>query len=356
MSTEDPTPWNDGGKTPTPSVLVTGSAGFIGSHLCDRLLDDGCQVWGLDNFDSFYEPARKRDNLASTLRRPTMHLVEGDVQDEILLDGLMSDVNFDAVVHLAALPGVWASLENPELCYDVNVMGTLRVLEAMQRHDVSVFLFGSSSSVYGEDSSPPFTEDMTAARPVSAYAASKRSVEMLSHTHHRLHGLTAYCLRLATVYGPRERPDLAVQSLARRLIAGEKVPVRGDGSSRLDVAYVDDIVEGLVLSLERALETSGTAPDYEILNLGGGRTVQLDELLDVLSDVLGLTPRMEQLPEQPGDASVSHASIEKSGRLLDWRPTTTLREGLTSLVEWLDRHEPRVGASPPASPVRSLAT
>lgn len=355
MTTEDPTPREDGGKATAPSVLVTGSAGFIGSHLCDRLLDDGCQVWGLDNFDSFYEPARKRANLASTLRRPTMHLVEGDVQDEILLDGLMSDVSFNAVVHLAALPGVRASLENPELCYDVNVMGTLRVLEAMRRHDVPVFLFGSSSSVYGEDSSP-YTENVAAARPVSAYAASKRSAEMLCHAHHRLHGLTAYCLRLVTVYGPRERPDLAVHSLARRMLAGERVPVRGDGGSRRDVAYVDDVVEGIVLSLERALEASGTAPDYEILNLGSGRTVRLDELLDVLSDVLGVTPRIERLPEQPDDASASHASIERAGRLLDWRPTTTLRDGVTSLVEWLDRQEPRVGASPPASPERSLAT
>lgn len=327
---------SDGGSSKPESlaVLVTGAAGFIGSHLCDRLLAEGHGVWGLDNFDDFYEPARKRRNLREALRHPSMHLVEGDVRDEILLDGLMSDVDFDAVVHLAARPGVRPSLESPDLTYDVNVRGTLRLLEAMRRHSVSVLLFGSSSSVYGEDSDLPFGEADAADRPISPYAASKRSGELLCHTYHHLYGLTVYCLRFFTVYGPRQRPDLAIHKFARHMAGGEPIPRYGDGSSRRDYTHVRDVVSGILLAMERARRRNGGRADYEIVNLGRSETVRLDELIEALSAALDVTPEIEPLPEQPGDMSATFASVERGRELLGYEPTVPFEEGLSDFAGW----------------------
>jgi UDP-glucuronate 4-epimerase len=328
------------------SILVTGAAGFIGSHVCDRLLADGHGVWGLDSFDDFYDPARKRANLAGAMRQPSMHLVEGDVRDEILLDGLMSDVDFDAVVHLAARPGVRASLENPDLCYDVNVRGTLRVLDAMRLHEVPVLLFGSSSSVYGESSDLPFSEDATADRPISPYAASKRAAEMLCHVHHHLYGLTVYCLRFFTVYGPRQRPDLVIHKFARLMADGEPVPVFGDGSSRRDYTYIDDTVDGVLLALEGARRRNGDRSAYEVVNLGRNETVALGELVEALAAALERTPEVERMPEQPGDLSETLASVDRGDRLLGYRPRVAFDQGLARFVRWFREMDSVESASP----------
>lgn len=316
------------------SILVTGAAGFIGSHLCERLLRDGHRVWGLDNFDDFYDPARKRRNLAPALRRPTMHLVEGDVRDEILLDGLMLDVDFDAVVHLAARPGVLASLENPDLCYDVNVRGTLRLLEAMRRHAVSVLLFASSASVYGEASDAPFSEDVAADRPLSPYAASKRSGELLCHTHHHLYGLTAYCLRFFSVYGPRQRPDMAIHRFASMMFEGEPLPLHGDGSSSRDYTYIDDAVDGIVLALQAARRRNGRSSTFEVVNLGRSETVTLDELVESLATALDMSTDTDYMPVQPGVVSDTHASVKKGEELLGYDPHVSWKDGIKRFSDW----------------------
>lgn len=348
-----PSPSDNGRDAATvgssPSVLVTGAAGFIGSHLCDRLLTDGYRVWALDNFDDSYAPARKRENLRAALERPAMHLVEGDVRDRVLLDGLMSDVSFDAVVHLAARAGSHASLENPELTYDVNVRGTLAVLEAVRRHGVPAFLFASSASVYGDDSEPPFREESAADRPLSPYAASKRSGELLGHTYHHLHGLTVYCLRLFSVFGPRQRPDLAVHRFTRELTDGSPVTVSGDGSGRRDFVYVSDVVDGLMLSLERARAREAERAEYRVINLGRGESVRILDLIDALGAATGLTPELEHTPKTPDDANRTLADLERAEELLDYRPSVGLEEGLAEFVRWY-RERDGVGSESAAVP------
>lgn len=317
------------------SVLVTGAAGFIGSHLCDRLLADGHGVWGLDNFDSFYSPEVKRANLQDALRLPSMHLVEGDIRDEILLNGLMSDIDFDAVVHLAARPGVRASIEDPGLCFDVNVQGTLTLLQAMGRHDLATLVFGSSSSVYGDHGELPFEETAAADRPISPYASSKRSAELLCHTYAHLYAISVHCLRFFTVYGPRQRPDLAIHKFSRLIAAGERLPLYGDGSSRRDYTHVDDIVEGIVLSITRLVTTRNSDdPEFEIVNLGNDSTVTLAELVTHLEASLDIDAKMENVGEQPGDVTVTRASRERARELLGYAPEIDFADGIRAFAEW----------------------
>lgn len=334
-------------------VLVTGAAGFIGSHVCDRLLSEGCRVWGLDSFDDSYDPARKRKNLQGALAHTSMHLVVGDIRDQILLDGLMGDVTFDAVIHLAARTGVDPSIENSELTFDVNVGGTLRLLDAMQRHSIQVLLFGSSASVYGRDSDLPFTEDMAADRPVSPYAASKRAAEMLCHVHHHLFGLTAYCLRFFSVYGPRQRPDGTIHRLVRLMDAGDPLSLHGNRDSTRDYTYVTDVVGGVVLALERARRRNGSRAAYEIINLGRNRSVRLEELISSLADATGSEiPQLKWLSEKPEKDRASLANATRARELLGYEPSTDLEEGLREFVKWSREtttpreHDPEVVSAP----------
>jgi UDP-glucuronate 4-epimerase len=316
-------------------VLVTGAAGFIGSHLCERLLDGGHRVWGIDNFDPYYPENLKRANIAPALENPSMRLIEADVRDGVLLDGLFRQVPFDAVVHLAARPGVRPSLEEPDVCLDINLNGTLRLLEAMRRHRVARLVFGSSSSVYGESPEAPFSEEQAADRPISPYAASKRSAELLVHAYHHLFALSTVCLRFFTVYGPRQRPDLAIHKFARLMRDRHPLPVFGDGNSGRDYTYVDDAVEAIERSL-RLLDSSGEGARYEVLNVGRGEPVSLDQLLNSLAAALGTKPRLERLPDQPGDVPYTCASTERLERTLGFRPGTGLDEGLRRFVSWLE--------------------
>lgn len=317
-----------------PSVLVTGAAGFIGSHLCDRLLREGNHVWGLDNFDDFYDPNRKWQNLAAALREPNMHLVEGDVRDEILLDGLMSDVEFDAVVHLAALPGVEASIENPDLCFDVNVRGTLRLLEAIRRHSVPGLLFASSVAVYGAEAELPLSESVPADRPLSPFAAAKRAGEMLCHSHHHLYGLDVCCLRLFDVYGPRQRPDLVIQRLADDLAAGDPPVLYGDEGSGRDYTYIDDVVDGIVLALHLARSRNGAEASFEIINVGRGESVELDELAEELSELMGISSTITYHRSRAGQSGATLASTEKGTDVLGYEPRVELKDGLARFVTW----------------------
>ncbi len=324
-------------------VLVTGAAGFIGSHLCERLLAEGCRVWGIDNFDPYYAESVKRANIAPALTDSSMRLVEGDIRDGVLLEGLFADVPFDAVVHLAARPGVRPSLEEPLPCIEVNVDGTVRLLEAMRRNHVSRLVFGSSSSVYGDSSIAPYSEDQAADRPISPYAASKRAAEHLVYAYHHLFGLSAVCLRFFTVYGPRQRPDLAIHKFARLLARGEPLPFYGSGGSGRDYTYVDDAVEAIIRSLRFTDAGSNGGARFEILNVGRGEPVTLNELVEALARALGRKPRLDRQPDQPGDVSYTCASTERIENTLGFRPVVGLDEGLSRFAAWIAESAPSLG-------------
>jgi UDP-glucuronate 4-epimerase len=322
-------------------VLVTGAAGFIGSHLCERLVAEGHGVWGVDNFDPYYDPAIKRRNVAEVVEHPRMHLVEGDLRDEILLEGLFDTVPFDLVVHLAARAGVRASLAQPELCLDVNITGTLRLIEAMRRHRVGRLVFASSSSVYGERTAEggAFRETDPAGHPVSPYAASKRSGELLCHTWHHLWGLSVHCLRFFTVYGPRQRPDLAINKFVRLMKDGTPIPMYGDGTTGRDYTYVGDIVEGVVRSMGVLTERAASDPAFEIVNVGRGEIVELNQLIGALAAATGVQAQIDRKPEQPGDVPLTLADTTTCRRVLDWTPEVGIDEGIRHYVAWLEELE-----------------
>jgi UDP-glucuronate 4-epimerase len=308
-------------------VLVTGGAGFIGSHLGRRLLARGDRLTVLDDFNDFYDPARKRANLAPLLARGGCRLVEGDIRDAALVDGLFAAERFDAVVHLAARAGVRPSLREPILYEEVNCIGTLHLLEAARRHGPQVFLFGSSSSVYGINEKVPFSEADEINQPISPYATTKRTGELLCYNYHHLYGLKTCCLRFFTVYGPAQRPEMAIHKFTDLLARGETVPLYGDGTSARDYTYVDDIVDGVVAALD-------LAPPFEIVNLGGAETTALAELVARLAAELGVEPRIEHLPPQPGDVPITFADVTKAARLLGYAPKVPIAEGLRRFVAW----------------------
>ncbi len=320
-------------------ILVTGAAGFIGSHLCERLTADGHSVWGLDNFDDYYDKHIKRRNLSAVVTHPHMHLVEGDIRDQVLLEGLFGSVPFDLVIHLAARPGIRPSIREPGLCYDVNVTGTLRLLEAMRHHRVARLVFASSSSVYGEDVELPFSEEHSACHPLSPYAASKRSGELLCHTWHHLWGLSVYCLRFFTVYGPRQRPDLAINKFLRLLREGTPLPVYGDGSAGRDYTHIDDIVEGVCRSGLLLRDLAPGEPAYRILNIGHGRAIKLNDLIETLASALGVRAKISRQPDQPGDVPITLADTRQMEETLGYRPQVDFADGIEKYVAWLKEVE-----------------
>ena len=318
-------------------VLVTGGAGFIGSHLTRRLLARGDTLTVLDDFNDFYAPARKRENVAPLLGHAGYRVVEGDIRDERLVDRLFAEGGFGAVVHLAARAGVRPSLREPILYEDVNCIGTLRLLEAARRHGPEIFIFGSSSSVYGINEKIPFAEDDEVNQPISPYATTKRTGELLCFNYHHLYGLRTACLRFFTVYGPAQRPEMAIHKFTDLLWAGKPVPMYGDGSSRRDYTYVDDIVDGLVATLD-------LAPGFEILNLGGADTTSLSDLVHWLAEELAVEPRIDYLPAQPGDVPITYADVSKAARLLGYSPKVPIREGLRRFVSWFRERAGRARA------------
>jgi UDP-glucuronate 4-epimerase len=311
----------------TKHVLVTGGAGFIGSHLTHRLLGRGDRVTVLDDFNDFYDPARKRRNVARFLQTPDYRLVEGDIRDQELVEGLFSQSGFDAVVHLAARAGVRPSLAEPILYEEVNCIGTLHLLEAARRHGPEVFTFGSSSSVYGINEKVPFSESDEINQPISPYATTKRTGELLCYNYHHLYGLKTSCLRFFTVYGPAQRPEMAIHKFTDLLARGEQIPMFGDGESRRDYTYIDDIVDGVVAAMD-------LAPGFEILNLGGAETTRLTDLVHWIADELAVAPRIEYLPDQPGDVPITYADVSKAHQLLGYSPKVPIREGLKRFVAW----------------------
>jgi len=308
-------------------LLITGGAGFIVSHLADRRLARGDRVVVLDDFNEFYDQAVKRRNVAPHAGNPDYRLVEGDIRDRALLERLFGEESFDAVLHLAARAGVRPSLAEPVLYEEVNVVGTLRLLEAAIGRGKPRFLFASSSSVYGINSRLPFSEEDPIARPISPYAATKRAAELHVFTFHHVHGLEAVCLRFFTVYGPRQRPEMAIARFIRCLEEGRPIPFYGDGGSRRDYTYIDDILDGVEAALSAPLA-------FEIINLGGARPVTLAGLVRALEAATGRTAIFDRQPDQPGDVPVTYADVGKAERLLGFKARVPLEEGLRRSVEW----------------------
>jgi UDP-glucuronate 4-epimerase len=308
-------------------ILVTGGAGFIGSHLCGRLLGRGDEVTAVDNFDPFYPERLKRRAIEPGLRSG-MRLVTADIRDEAAMDAAFRESRPETVVHLAALAGVRPSLERPAAYMDVNVRGTAVLLDAARKANVRRFIFGSSSSVYGEGAEPPFRESARIDSPLSPYAASKAAGELLARTFHNLYGTETICLRFFTVYGPRQRPDLAIHKFSRLMLAGKKLPFFGDGASRRDYTYVDDILAGVVAAIDRSLA-------YEVVNLGGAHTTSLRELIGLLEESLGIAAQLDMQPFQPGDMPLTSADVTHAGKVLGYAPGTSMREGLRKFAEWI---------------------
>ena len=319
------------GNADQQTVAVTGAAGFIGSHLCEALLAGGCRVVGLDNFDSFYDPAIKRRNIAGCLGSDSFSLIEGDIRDSEAVDRALGQ-GVDAVVHLAARAGVRPSIENPPLYQDVHVKGTCVLLEAARRHEISKFLFGSSSSVYGNNEKAPFSESDNVDHPISPYAATKRAGELLCHAYHHLFGISVTCLRFFTVYGARQRPDLAIHKFTRLIEAGEPIPVFGDGSMMRDHTYIDDIIAGVLAAIERC-------DGYRIYNLGESRPISLSDLIAAIERSLGKKAKINRLPCQPGDVERTYADVSLAQAELGYEPRTRLDEGLRAFVAWFRENQ-----------------
>ena len=322
-------------ETNLPSAMhicVTGGAGFIGGHLCRRLPADGHRVTAIDNFDPFYPRAIKEEGI-DDLPAHSFTLIETDICNTDTLLQALHGRSVDAIVHLAAKAGVRPSIEAPEAYERTNVGGTQSMLTVAQELDIDTFIYGSSSSVYGNNDTVPFAEDDPVRHPISPYAATKRSGELLAHTFHHLYEITTHCLRFFTVYGPRQRPDLAIHKFARQLLTDQPITMYGDGTSSRDYTYVEDIVDGVAKSLRRA--TSRDDPEYEIINLGGSETTQLKDLISGIASAMGIPPEVKQLPEQPGDVERTCADILKAGTLLGWEPVTPIEEGLQRFAEWV---------------------
>jgi UDP-glucuronate 4-epimerase len=308
-------------------VLLTGGAGFIGSHLAEALLEQGEEVVVLDDFNDYYSPLRKENNLKEARRHPGLEVLKGDIRDRELLESMFSLRKFPAIVHLAARAGVRSSLEDPVLYQKVNVEGTLGLLEASRKFGVKKFIFASSSSVYGNNPHQPWRESDPDLQPESPYGATKLAGEHLCRIYHETYGLKMGVLRLFTVYGPRQRPDMAIHKFARLIWEGKKIPVFGDGSSRRDYTYVSDIVSGIVKALRGKFQ-------FEIFNLGGGHSITLEELIGKIGKLLGKPLDQERLPFQAGDVESTWADIGKARELLGYHPRTRLDRGLESFVSW----------------------
>lgn len=314
-------------------ILLTGGAGFIGSHVAEALLRRQIALSMVDSLDDFYSPSRKKANLESIRKTGPCEFFHADICDEARMREVMASSRPDAVVHLAARAGVRPSIEQPRSYERVNVGGTVNLLELCREFGVSRFVFGSSSSVYGACTHAPFSEDEPNLRPISPYAATKLAGESFCHTYAHLYGLPVVALRFFTVYGPRQRPDLAIHKFVARIEAGEPLPFFGDGETGRDYTYVDDIVAGVLGALDYGFP-SGSAAPFEICNLGNSHPVKLSELVRMLENAMGRKAVLQREPPQQGDVPLTWADISKAGRLLGYRPQTTLEEGLTKFIGW----------------------
>jgi UDP-glucuronate 4-epimerase len=307
-------------------IFITGVAGFIGSNLARTLLNQGFIVSGIDNFDNFYDPEIKRNVVKKLETFPGFKLYAGDIRDRVLLDHIFEVEKPELVIHLAARAGVRPSIEQPELYYDVNVTGTLMLLEAMRKAGLRDLLFASSSSVYGNNKKVPFSESDAVDNPISPYAATKKAGELLCYTYHHLYTFNIFCLRFFTVYGPGQRPEMAIQQFGRKITEGTPITLYGDGTTRRDYTFVEDIVAGIVAA-------AGKLDGYQILNLGNSDTISLIDLVHGIEETLGKKALIEWQPMQPGDVEITYADISKARKLIGYSPDYPVKKGLKKMFE-----------------------
>ena len=308
-------------------ILVTGGAGFIGSHLCEHLLKMNHQVVCVDNFNSFYDPLIKERNISSVKNNKEFSLFKADIRNRNELSDIFKKSRPELIIHLAAMPGVRPSIENPFLFFDVNVTGTLVVLETMRSFGINKMIFASSSSVYGNNSKVPFSESDPVENQISPYASSKRACELLCYTYHSLYKFDIFCLRFFTVYGPRQRPDLAIHKFTSRILENKPIQVFGDGNTSRDYTYISDIIEGIYKSVTRL-------KGFNIYNLGESRTISLSNMIGTLENALGKEAIKEFLPPQPGDVERTFADISKARNELDYDPVFDFKKGIEEFVRW----------------------
>lgn len=324
------------------TIVVTGGAGFIGSNLVDYLLSQGNKVLIIDNFNDFYSPDIKEKNIQdiiSNMKKSEIcedHLMiyRNDIRDKSSMERIFSENKIDSIVHLAAMAGVRPSISNPELYYDVNINGTLNLLEQCKLHNIKKFVFASSSSVYGENEKVPFSEDDAVDNPISPYAATKKSGELLCHTYHHLYGINIACLRFFTVYGPRQRPDLAIHKFTKLIMNEDEIPFFGDGSTKRDYTFIDDIVDGIYKSI---LWIDSDEKKYDVFNLGESDTISLNEMVTTIEKVLNKKAIKNILPMQPGDVTKTNADITKSKNILKYSPKTSFEVGINKFIKWIKK-------------------
>ena len=315
------------------NILITGGAGFIGSNLADSLLTKGHNITVIDNFNDYYNPAIKEDNIVHNLNNPKYKLYRSDIEDLPTLKSIFSENKFDVVVHLAARAGVRPSLENPIAYVKTNIEGTVNILECMKENNIKKLVFASSSSVYGNCKSEIFSEDLKVTEPISPYAATKSSCEQIIYTYMHLYGINAVCLRFFTVYGPRQRPDLAITKFTNRIMQNQPIDMYGDGTTKRDYTFIDDIVAGITSAIDY------NATPYEIINLGGGEPITLANMIKTIENAIGTKATINKMPMQPGDVNKTVCDWAKAHKLLGYTPSTTFANGIQKFIEWKRNRE-----------------
>lgn len=310
------------------NILITGGAGFIGSTLADKLIKENNKVIVFDNFNDYYLPELKEKNISHNLTNPNYKLYRNDICDRAAVEKIFEENKIDCVVHIAASAGVRASISNPELFVQSNIAGTINILEAMRKNNVKKIVFASSSSVYGNCKAEKFSEDLKVTEPISPYAATKSACEQFLYTYSKLYDIQSICLRFFTVFGPRQRPDLAIRKFIELIEQDQQIPVYGDGTTMRDYTYIDDIVSGILSAIKY------DKTQYEIINLGGGSPVTLNEMIETIEKVLGKKAKIDRLPMQPGDVDKTVSDITKAKRLFDYDPKTTFEDGIRKFIEW----------------------
>ncbi len=309
------------------TIMVTGCAGFIGSHMIDKLLDKGKTVVGIDNFDQFYDQSIKIKNIEHNLNNKDFIFYRADIREKTQMEKIFHDNEIDTLIHLAARAGVRPSIQDPLLYEDVNIRGTVNLLELGRKHNIKKLVFGSSSSLYGINEEIPFREEDPVDKTISPYAASKKACEIFCYTYHHLYGIPITSLRFFTVYGPRQRPEMAIHKFTRLIDQGKIIEMYGDGRSRRDYTYISDIVNGIMAAVDKKL-------GYEIINLGNSNVVELRHLIELIEENLGKNAIIKKLPDQPGDVPVTYADISKAQKLLGYKPIVRIDEGIENFVNW----------------------
>ena len=317
-------------------ILVTGGAGFIGSSTSEELLKQGYDVVCLDNFCDYYDVNLKRKNIelvkavAKEINK-SYELVEGDIRDKDIVNDLFKKHHFDAVIHLAAMAGVRPSIERPDYYFDVNINGLLNILEGMRNNGCNKLVFASSSSVYGNNKKVPFSEKDNVDNPISPYAATKKAGELMCYTYHQLFNIDVNCVRYFTVYGPRQRPDLAINKFTRLMLEGKHIPMFGDGTTARDYTFISDIVHGTLLALNNVLNSTN---EYDIFNLGGSHPISLKDLIDLIGNTLKIKPIIDQLPMQSGDVNITYSDYSHAKEKLEYDPKVRIEEGIKEFINW----------------------